>query len=222
MIEQSEMNRPMNNPVFMDHWQAIYRDKSEAQTSWFRAHLDESLRLIDALDLPLATPLIDVGGGRSTLAADLFARGFVDVTVLDIAESALIAMRERLGADAARVHWVVADITTVALPATHYGLWHDRAVFHFLVDEATRKRYVAQAAGSVPAGGLAIIATFAADGPERCSSLPVRRYDADALAAEFQPAFERVAAAREEHLTPWGDTQPFTYVVLRRSDYPSP
>ncbi len=222
MMDQPEMNRAVNNPVLVDHWQAIYRDKSEAQTSWFRAHLDESLRLIDELHLPAATPLIDVGGGRSTLADDLLARGFVDVTVLDIAESALAAMRERLGADAARLHWLVADITEAALPAARYGLWHDRAVFHFLVDEVARKRYVARAAASVRVGGHAIIATFAADGPERCSSLRVRRYDADALAAEFQPAFDCVAVAREEHRTPWGDTQPFTYVVLRRFDNPSP
>ena len=212
MSEQVDMNSPA-----LDHWQAIYRDKSEAQTSWFRAHLDESLRLIDALHLPAATPLIDVGGGRSTLADDLLARGFTEVTVLDIAESALAAMRARLGADVARVHWHVADITDAALPAAHFGMWHDRAVFHFLVDEVARQRYVAQAARSVRVGGHAIIATFAADGPERCSSLPVRRYDADALAAEFQPAFERVAAAREEHVTPWGVTQRFTYVVLRRT-----
>jgi len=215
MIEQVDMN-PAS-----DHWQAIYRDKSEAQTSWFRAHLDESLRLIDALHLPATTPAIDVGGGRSTLADDLLARGFADVTVLDIAEAALVAMRARLGAEATRMHWLVTDITEAALPAAHFGLWHDRAVFHFLVDEGSRKRYVAQVAGSVRAGGHAIVATFAVDGPERCSSLPVRRYDADTLAAEFRPAFERVAAAREEHLTPWGATQPFTYVVLRRTDYPS-
>jgi SAM-dependent methyltransferase len=218
MIEQVDMN----NPVLVDHWQAIYRDKSEAQTSWVRARLDQSLHLIDALHLPVTTPVIDVGGGRSTLADDLIACGFTDVTVLDIAESALAAMRARLGADAARMHWLTADATEAVLPATHFGLWHDRGAFHFLVDEVARKRYVAQAAGSVRAGGHAIIATFATDGPERCSSLPVRRYDADALAAEFEPAFERVAVAREEHLTPWGATQPFTYVVLRRSDYPSP
>ena len=217
MIEQVDMESPVS-----DHWQAIYRDKSEAQTSWFRAHLDESLRLIDRLQLSAATPVIDVGGGRSTLADDLLARGFAHLSVLDIAEPALAAMRERLGADAVRVHWLVADITEAELPAAHFGLWHDRAVFHFLVDEVARKRYVAKAATSVRAGGYAIIATFAADGPERCSSLPVRRYDADALAAEFQPAFERVADAREEHFTPWGATQPFTYVVLRRTDYPSP
>ena len=217
MSEQVDMNSPA-----LDHWQAIYRDKSEAQTSWFRAHLDESLRLIDELHLPVATPVIDVGGGRSTLADDLLERGFTDVTVLDLAESALAAMRKRLGAHAARMHWLVADITEATLPAAHFGLWHDRAVFHFLVDEVARKRYVAQMAGSVRVGGNAIIATFAADGPERCSSLPVRRYDADALAAEFLPAFERLGAAREDHVTPWGATQPFTYVVLRRSDYQSP
>jgi len=205
-----------------EHWRSVYASKPPAQTSWHRAHLDTSLRLIDALRVPPPTPIIDVGGGRSTLVDDLLARGFVDVTVLDIAEPALAASRERLGFDAARAHWQIADILETTLPAAHFGVWHDRAVFHFLVDDARRQRYVAQAATSVPAGGHAIVATFALQGPERCSSLPVRRYDAGALAAEFRPAFELVDAACEEHLTPWGATQPFVYAVLRRTNSKSP
>jgi SAM-dependent methyltransferase len=200
----------------------VYASKPPAQTSWHRAHLDTSLKVIDALQLPLTTPMIDVGAGRSTLVDDLIARGFVDVTVLDIAEPALAATRDRLGVEAARVHWQIADIVEAALPAAFFGVWHDRAVFHFLVDAARRHLYAAQAARSVRAGGNAIIATFAPEGPERCSALPVRRYDAGALAAEFQPAFELVDAAREEHVTPWGATQPFTYTVLRRTNSKSP
>jgi len=205
------------NSAQLEHWQTVYRDKSETQTSWFRAHLDASLRLIDDLSLPAAAPIIDVGGGRSTLVDDLLARGFADVTVLDIAESALAASRSRLGAAAAHVRWLAADVTVADLSSAHYGLWHDRAVFHFLVDATLRRRYLAQAARCVRPGGYAVVATFAADGPERCSGLPVRRYDGAALAAEFAPCFAMLQAARDEHVTPWGATQAFTYVALRRT-----
>lgn len=200
-----------------EHWQRIYREKGERQTSWFRPHLDESLRRIDALRLGADDAAIDVGAGRSTLVDDLLARGLRDVTVLDLAEPALDAARARLGADAARVHWICADVTQADLPPAHYALWHDRAVFHFLTDAAERARYVAQAARALRPGGHAVIATFAPDGPERCSGLPVARYDADALAAEFAPAFVRVASGRDVHLTPWDAEQAFTYVVLRRA-----
>jgi SAM-dependent methyltransferase len=147
----------------------------------------------------------------------LLARGFSDITVLDIAESALAASRLRLGAAGERVHWLAADVIAATLPEAHFGLWHDRAVFHFLVDAQARARYVAQAARAMRPGGYAILATFAADGPERCSGLPVCRYDAAALAHAFEPAFTRVSDARDVHTTPWGSTQAFTYVVLRRT-----
>lgn len=202
----------------MNHWQEIYRDKAPAQTSWFCDHLDTALQLIDGLHLAADAPVIDVGGGRATLVDDLLARGFSDVSVLDIAEPAIAQARQRLGEDAARVRWQIADIAEAQLPKAHYALWHDRAVFHFLVDAKARCRYVAKAAHAVRPGGYAIVATFAPDGPERCSGLPVQRYDAHALAAEFAPAFMPVADTRELHATPWGATQPFTYVVLRRDD----
>jgi SAM-dependent methyltransferase len=198
------------------HWDSVYRVKDEAQTSWFRAHLDESLRLIDALALPADAPLIDIGGGRATLVDDLLARGFGAVSVLDLSAVALGEARQRLGDDARRVHWIVGDITTVELPAACYALWHDRAVFHFLTEAADRARYATQMTRAVREGGYAIVATFAPDGPQKCSDLPVCRYDAAALAAEFAPAFVRVDAGGYVHTTPAGRAQPFTHVVLRR------
>ena len=210
----------MNVP--QHHWDTVYREKSVEQTSWSRGHLDESLRLIDSLAVAPDMPVIDVGGGRSSLVDDLLSRGYRDVTVLDIAGPALDASRARLGADAARVHWQVADIVAAKLPPAHFGLWHDRAMFHFLVDTTLRQRYVAQAAQSMRSGGYAIIATFAADGPERCSALPVCRYDAAALAAQFRAHFDCVDSARDVHVTPWGAAQPFTYAVLRRTNSKSP
>jgi SAM-dependent methyltransferase len=194
----------------------VYREKGEAQTSWYRAHLDESLRLIDALALASDAPLLDVGGGRATLVDDLLARGFENISVLDVSEVAMADARRRIGADADCVHWITGDVTEVELPSARYALWHDRAVFHFLVDAQERARYVAALTRAVRAGGCAVIAAFAHDGPERCSGLPVRRYDAATLAAQFAPAFESIAASRHLHVTPAGSQQPFTHVVLRR------
>jgi SAM-dependent methyltransferase len=197
------------------HWDTVYRERGEAQTSWFRAHLDTSLRLIDALALPAQAPLLDVGGGRSTLVDDLLARGFTGVSVLDVSDVALADARRRLGARAADVAWIVGDVTEVELPPARYALWHDRAVFHFLTG-AERERYVAAAARAVRPRGYAVIATFASDGPGRCSGLPVCRYDAAALSAVFAPFFDAVSADRDLHRTPADHEQAFTYVVLRR------
>lgn len=199
-----------------DHWQSVCTAKSEAQTSWYRPHLDHSLRLIDGLQLAAAAPVLDVGGGRATLVDDLLARGHTDLSVLDLAAAALEAARQRLGAGGAQVRWLCADILEAELPAAYYALWHDRAMFHFLIDAVARDAYLARAARAVRVGGHAIIATFAADGPERCSGLPVARYAASDLAACFTPYFECVADSREEHHTAARATQPFTYVLLRR------
>ena len=199
------------------HWQQVYTTKSTDSVSWYRPHLDRSLAFIDALGLDHDAPLLDVGAGASTLVDDLLARGFRDLTLNDIADAALAHTRERLGPSrAANVHFRVGDITTLDLPEAHYALWHDRAVFHFLTDAVQRSAYVAQAARAVRNGGHLLIATFAPDGPERCSGLPVQRYDAETLAAVFAPHFERINDSREQHPTPFGTTQSFQYVLLRR------
>lgn len=210
------------NAARRSEWESVYLGRREAQTSWYRPHLDESLRLIGTLDLAKDAALLDAGGGRATLADDLLERGFSDISVLDISSAALDEARARLGARGAQVHWIAGDIREVELPAARYALWHDRALFHFLVDTASRERYVEQMKRAVKPGGYAIIATFALDGPERCSGLPVERYDADALAAQFAPAFVRIAESHELHRTPSGGEQPFTYVVLRRLEAAEP
>jgi SAM-dependent methyltransferase len=204
------------NVEVRDHWDAVYRTRPDARTSWHRARLDTSLRLADALDLDADAPIVDIGGGRSTFVDDLLERGHRDVSVLDIAAEALAQARARLGAAGDRVHWIAADVTVVELPATRYALWHDRAVFHFLVDAEARARYAATLARAVRPGGHAIVATFAPDGPAQCSGLPVCRYGAAALAAGFAPAFSLVASERDLHRTPAGGEQAFTYVLLRR------
>lgn len=199
------------------HWQRVYTTKAIDAVSWYRPHLDRSLAFIDVLGLDHDAPIIDVGAGASTLVDDLLARGFRDLALNDIADAALAHTRTRLASTAAgaRVACCVGDITALDLPQAHYALWHDRAVFHFLTDAAQRDAYVAQATRSVRGGGHLLVATFAVDGPERCSGLPVQRYDADALAAVFAPQFNRIDDAREQHPTPFGTTQSFQYVLLQ-------
>jgi SAM-dependent methyltransferase len=199
------------------HWQQVYTNKPTDAVSWYRPHLDRSLAFIDALGLDHDAPIIDVGAGASTLVDDLLARGFRDLTLNDIADAALAHTRERLGtAIATRLDVRIGDITTLDLPPAHYALWHDRAVFHFLTEAAQRDAYVAQVRRALRPGGHLLVATFAADGPERCSGLPVQRYDADTLAAMFAPQCERMADTREQHPTPFGTTQSFQYLLLRR------
>ncbi len=199
-----------------DHWQSVYQDKEAIQTSWYRAHLEQSLHCIDSLGLDKHLPVVDVGGGRSTLVDDLLGRRFHDVTVVDLSAKALSEARQRLGVPIQTVTWIEGDVNEIDWPEARYLLWHDRAVFHFLTDAGDRARYVASASHSVRSGGYVILATFASDGPERCSGLPVCRYDATALTAEFTPSFEMVTHYRDLHQTPSGRQQPFTYVVLRR------
>ncbi|ABC91243.1 SAM-dependent methyltransferase [Rhizobium esperanzae] len=198
-----------------EHWDAVYRVKAADSVSWYQPMPEPSLRTLDELHLPATASLIDVGGGASSLVDRLLERGWSDLTVLDIAAPALEVAKARLRGGAAQVDWVVADIT-VWRPERGYDVWHDRALFHFLTEPAQRLAYRrALDAGTAP-GSVVIIATFAPDGPERCSGLPVRRYDAAALAAEFSPAFILERDWREEHATPGGGRQSFQWCVLHR------
>jgi len=198
-----------------EHWEAVYGRQAPDKVSWYRPHLDRSLSFIDAAGLPSDAAIIDVGGGASTLVDDLLARGFVDVTVLDISSSALDAAKTRMGATAEKVTWLVADITRTTLPEARYDFWHDRAVFHFLREEADRRRYVETVRRSVKPGGHVLIATFGPDGPERCSGLDVVRFSVDQLHAEFGDHFRKVGGFTETHSTPWGSEQQFVYCYCR-------
>ncbi|MGL6078549.1 class I SAM-dependent methyltransferase [Methyloversatilis discipulorum] len=199
------------------HWEAVYAQRTPDSVSWFQPHAEHSLELIARAGLTRDAAIIDVGGGASTLADDLLARGYHDLTVLDLSAAALAAAQVRLGDDARRVSWVEADITAVDLPRQRYDLWHDRAVFHFLTDAAQRHAYVERVLQSVKPGGHVIVATFAEDGPDRCSGLPVMRYGADTLHAEFGAPFELLEHSRETHHTPGGAVQQFVYCYCRRS-----
>lgn len=195
------------------HWEQIYTSKASTEVSWYEARADRSLKLIDSLELPPSALFIDIGGGASTLVDGLLARGYRNVTVLDISSAALAAARQRLGAQAGTVRWLEADVTEATLPV-RYDLWHDRAVFHFLTERAARQAYIHTLLQAVKPGGHVIIATFAEDGPQQCSGLPVRRYSAAELQAELGEHLALVAHERELHHTPSGGTQQFTYTIF--------
>ncbi len=199
-----------------DHWEKIYSARSPEAVSWYQPHADLSLRLIRNCGIDLTAPIIDVGGGASTLVDDLLADGFSDVTVLDLSAAALAAARRRLGAAAGRVCWIEGDITQLSLPRHGFEVWHDRAVFHFLTTQEARTAYVTSVLRSVKPGGHVIVATFAEDGPTQCSGLPVVRYRADALHAEFGEPFTLLRHEKESHRTPLGTVQQFVYCYCRK------
>ena len=198
------------------HWENVYTTKGENEVSWFQENPAPSLELIAQTGATPASVIIDIGGGASRLVDHLIEQGFEDVTVLDLSGAALEAAKGRLGARAGGVHWVAAD-ATIWEPVKAYDIWHDRAAFHFLIDEHDRAAYVARLTRGVKAGGHAIIATFALDGPEKCSGLPVARYDSASLGRTLGPIFQLIHTMRDEHATPWGSRQVFQFSVFRRA-----
>ena len=198
----------------VDHWDRIYEGRAPSALTWYQPVPHCSLALLDALGVSSDQAVVDVGGGTSTLAGCLVDRGFYDVTVLDVSGTALAEARDAMGERGQRVHWLQGDVRTWR-PDRRYHAWHDRAVFHFLVDHEDRRSYLATLRSALVVGGGVVVGTFAADGPGRCSGLPVRRYGADELAGEFGAAFEVVERRREDHHPPAGGVQPFTWVALR-------
>ena len=198
------------------HWEQVYSTKGEVKVSWYQDEPRLSLELIRAVVPATGGRIIDVGGGTSVLVDRLLELPFEAIAVLDISETALGKARSRLGEQPARrVRWLSADVTDVDDLGT-FDIWHDRAVFHFLTDVSDRKRYVELARRTVPEGGHLIVASFADDGPKRCSDLDVCRYNAKTMGAELGEGFSLVREARETHTTPWGSSQAFFYGVFRR------
>ncbi|MFI5286349.1 MAG: class I SAM-dependent methyltransferase [Candidatus Dormibacteria bacterium] len=181
--------------------------------SWYQPEPAMSLAIIDRLRVPKGAPVIDVGGGASLLVDRLLARGYTDLAVLDVSSTALEIARRRIG-DAASVRWLRKDILTWQ-PERRYALWHDRAVFHFLTNTAERAKYLSIMREALGESGALIIGTFASDGPESCSGLPVARYEAIDLERLLE-GFTVVESSREEHVTPSGTVQPFTWIAATR------
>ncbi|EIZ81634.1 type 12 methyltransferase [Methylobacterium sp. GXF4] len=196
------------------HWQRTYTAKGEREVSWFQDSPQPSLDLITQAAASPEAAIVDLGGGASCLADALLERGFQNITVVDLSEAALTAAKARMGEAAGRICWIAADVTTWEPPQT-YDVWHDRATFHFLVEEVDRVAYLSRLRRFLKPGGHAVMATFVPDGPERCSGLPVARYDADSLARTLGPAFVPVSAQQHTHTTPWGALQQFQFSVFR-------
>jgi ubiquinone/menaquinone biosynthesis C-methylase UbiE len=198
------------------HWEHIYETKGSTRVSWYQEHAQLSLQFIKSTGIQKTDHIIDIGGGASNLVDDLIAGGFQHISILDVSGTALQLARQRLGARAAEVNWIEADITQMGFPEQAYDLWHDRAVFHFLTQAEQRRRYVDTVRHTVRTGGHVIVATFAPDGPERCSGLEVVRYSPESLHDEFGEAFELKESTRETHHTPFGTEQKFIYCYCRK------
>jgi len=199
-----------------NHWQNVYRTRKADSVSWYRPHLEVSLELLTWAGLSLASRVIDIGGGASTLVDDLLDRGLQAVSVLDVSAQALSVAQQRLGERARAVAWYTEDVLASRLPSGAFDFWHDRAVLHFLTHPADALRYAQTAARACAAGGYAVIAGFAPDGPEQCSGLPVARRSPEDIATLFAPAFVLVQSRAEQHRTPAGVEQSFAYALLRR------
>jgi len=197
------------------HWQNVYRTKDEHEVSWFQESPAVSLELIHTTGAGRDVSIIDIGGGTSRLADALLVEGYRSVAVLDVSAQALAVARGRFGARAAEVDWIVADVTAWR-PAQTYDLWHDRAAFHFLTDAGDRKAYARCVRQAVRSGGHVIIGTFALDGPERCSGLPVVRHDAASIGAVLGASFEFAETRGHDHRTPSGSVQRFQFSRFRR------
>jgi SAM-dependent methyltransferase len=197
------------------HWNSIYSLRNEREVSWFEPVSTVSLAMIESSGIVPSTSVIDIGCGESRLVDGLLARGLRKITLLDISAEALERTRRRLGAAGRTITWIDADVTG-EWTADPVDIWHDRAVFHFLTDAADRASYMRRLNELVKPHGTAIIATFALDGPEMCSGLPVVRYSPELLADELGNDFALVEARRHQHATPRGTTQSFQYSRFRR------
>ncbi|HZT22020.1 MAG TPA: class I SAM-dependent methyltransferase [Verrucomicrobiae bacterium] len=198
-----------------EHWNRIYQTKDPQDVSWYQRRPDTSLALIKAAGLDRDAGILDVGGGTSTLVDFLLDAGYTRLAVLDWSRTALRHSRSRLGPRADLVEWFEADVTTFE-PPRRFGLWHDRAVFHFLTAAEERRRYVATLRRTLAPDGTAIISTFALDGPPQCSGLEVVRYDEQSICAELGEEFLLQESRRETHITPWQSEQRFIYFRFRR------
>lgn len=201
-----------------EHWDGVYGARSEDELTWFEATPSISLELV-GLYLRPGDALIDIGAGASRLVDALLDKGFRPLTVLDLSGSALEVSRQRLGDRGDGVNWIEADVTAWR-PDRDYVVWHDRAVFHFLTDAEARAAYAQAMSQALRPDGVAIIATFADDGPEKCSGLPVVRYAPEQLEQELTRLvpgqFEMISSRRHMHITPKGNRQSFQYSVFRK------
>jgi len=199
-----------------EHWEKAYLTNPPEKLGWYKPHLETSLKWIMELNLGEDANIIDVGSGVSTLVDDLLNNGYRSITVVDLSKKALELAKERLGEKAVQVTWLNEDILSFPLPACHYELWHDRAVFHFLTTPEQRQQYQNNLLKALEPGGHLIIATFAPEAPSKCSGLPVERYSVDKLESMLGSEFELKRHDQELHVTPGGVEQMYLYCHFQR------
>lgn len=214
-MPEAQAPEPDDAPARATFWEGIHSSKDVDGVSWWQSVPALSLGLVDDTELGLDEAIIDVGAGWSTLVDHLVGRGYRDLTAIDLSTTALQTVRDRLGRAGEHVVLEVADVLDLHRDR-RYALWHDRAVFHFLTEKDERDDYVASLERCLRPGGWVVVATFGPDGPPTCSGLPIVRYTHHELAAQF-PGYELIGTGGEDHVTPWGTTQQFTAVLLRRS-----
>jgi len=205
----------MKTTYLQAHWENLYATRSETEVSWFEEVPAQSLELIELVGAQPASAIIDVGGGASRLVDNLLAKGFENITVLDLSAAALNSAHARLGDKADAVKWIVADATKWR-PTETYDIWHDRAAFHFLTNEREQRAYIHRLKQALKPGGYVISGTFALDGPERCSGLPVARHSAESLSTLLGSDFTLIDSRRHQHATPWHAVQKFQFSTFRR------
>ena len=200
-----------------DHWQQVYSTRQTESLGWYKPHLATSISWIKALNLDVEDPVIDIGGGASTLVDDLLELGHRSITVLDISDNATSTARRRLAKKAELVTWLEGDITSIDLPTNYYALWHDRAVFHFLTEQEQQQKYRHNLLTSLKPGGYLVIGTFAPEAPAICSGLPVQRYSQEQLVKVLGEEFELMRHQKELHITPGGVEQMYIYCQFRKT-----
>lgn len=201
----------------VEHWEEIYTTRATNSVGWYAPHLETSLKWIEELKLAAETPIIDVGGGASTLVDDLLASGHRKLTVLDLSARAIHLTKERLGKKASSVTWLHGDVTETELSPQHYGLWHDRAVFHFLIEPEMQRKYRDVILKALRKGSYFIIGTFTTGAPSKCSGLPVQPYTQELLIKTFGNEFELKRHQNELHKTPSGIEQAYVYCLFQKT-----
>ena len=207
MILQIPVNMQL---VEKDHWEHLYRMKSEAEVSWFQLYPKTSMEFVKIFDLPLTANIIDIGGGDSHFVDALLDKGYQNIWVLDISANAIEKAKKRLGDRASAVNWIVADITNFE-PPVQFDFWHDRAAFHFLTTEEKINKYVSIAEDAIKKDGYLILGTFSEQGPIKCSGLEIKQYSEASISARFEVAFDRIKCIQEDHVTPFNTVHNFLF-----------
>ncbi len=199
------------------HWENVYKTKSLEEVSWYQPIPETSLSFIKNANLPIEAKIIDIGGGDSFLVDHLLELGYQNISVLDISEAAIDRAKERLGAAAGQVKWIVSDILEFQ-PTEEYDFWHDRAAFHFITDDREIELYLLKARQALGPKGLMLIGTFSESGPTKCSGITIKQYSDDSMASKFDPYFNKIKCGFFDHPTPGGSTQQFVFCSFRRKD----